>query len=141
MVNFNKRYLSNNLDYVKFGGQNRVLRLKKALYGLKRAQRDWYSHINTHFSKEWFRKCPYEHTLYIKREGVGVLIVCLYVDDLIYTESNVSIIENINNCMMVEFNMSDSGMIHYILGLEVNHSADGIFVSQKKYVQDILDRF
>ena len=85
--------------------------------------------------------CPYEHTLYIKREGASDLMVCLYVDDLIYTESNVSIIENINNCMMVEFNMSDSGMIHYILGLEVNHSADGIFVSQKKYVQDILDRF
>ncbi|XP_047267604.1 uncharacterized mitochondrial protein AtMg00810-like [Capsicum annuum] len=43
--------------------------------------------------------------------------------------------------MVVEFGMSDLGMMHYFLGLEVNQSVDGIFISQKKYVQDILDRF
>ena len=40
--------------------------------------------------------------------------------------------------MMVEFDMSDFGMMHYFLALEVNQYADGIFVSQKKYVQYIL---
>ncbi|XP_057982378.1 uncharacterized mitochondrial protein AtMg00810-like [Malania oleifera] len=42
---------------------------------------------------------------------------------------------------MVEFEMSDLGMMHYFLGIEVVQSANGIFISQKKYVQDILDRF
>lgn len=82
--------------------KNKVFRLKKALYGLKQALRAWYSRIDTYFSNEGFRKCPYEHTLYIKRKGVGVLMVCLYVDDLMYTESDVSMIENFKKSMMVE---------------------------------------
>ncbi|XP_069145527.1 uncharacterized mitochondrial protein AtMg00810-like [Solanum lycopersicum] len=42
---------------------------------------------------------------------------------------------------MVEFDISDFGMMYYFLGLEVNQYADGIFVSQKKYVQYNLHRF
>lgn len=63
------------------------------------------------------------------------------MDDLIYTGNDVAMIENFKRSMMVEFDMSDLGMMHYILDLEVNQSAEGIFLSQKKYVQDILDRF
>ena len=47
-----KVFIKQPLGYVKFCGENRVLRLKKALYGLKQDPRDWYNHINTHFSKQ-----------------------------------------------------------------------------------------
>ncbi|KAG6480327.1 hypothetical protein ZIOFF_063827 [Zingiber officinale] len=43
--------------------------------------------------------------------------------------------------MMVEFEMSDLGMMHYFIGMKVVQSTKGIFISQKKYVQEILDRF
>ena len=43
--------------------------------------------------------------------------------------------------MMSEFDMSDLGLMHYFLGIEVVQSDAGIFISQKKYVQDILTRF
>ena len=43
--------------------------------------------------------------------------------------------------MMDEFEMSDLGMMHYFLGIEVVQSNAGIFISQKKYVGEILDRF
>ena len=43
--------------------------------------------------------------------------------------------------MMVEFEMTDRGKMHYFLGIEVEQSAAGIFISQRKYVQEILDRF
>ncbi|KAL5583478.1 hypothetical protein UlMin_015920 [Ulmus minor] len=42
---------------------------------------------------------------------------------------------------MLEFDMSDLGMMHYFLGMEVVQTDAGIFVSQKKYAQEILDRF
>ncbi|KAL5564205.1 hypothetical protein UlMin_027369 [Ulmus minor] len=42
---------------------------------------------------------------------------------------------------MSEFEMSDLGMLHYFLGIEVVQSATGIFISQKKYVREILDMF
>ncbi|CAL8103869.1 unnamed protein product [Prunus armeniaca] len=43
--------------------------------------------------------------------------------------------------MMHEFDMSDLGLMHYFLGIEVVQSSAGIFISQKKYVQEILDMF
>ncbi|KAK2968675.1 hypothetical protein RJ640_001578 [Escallonia rubra] len=70
-----------------------------------------------------------------------MLIVCLYVDDLIFTGNDSTMFDKFKRSMMVEFDMSDLGMMHYFLGIEVKQSAAGIFISQKKYVQEILDRF
>ena len=70
-----------------------------------------------------------------------MLIVCLYVDDLIFTGNDSAMFEKFKKSMMAEFDMSDLGKMHYFLGIEVVQSADGIFVSQRKYVQEILNRF
>uniref|UniRef100_A0A5B7B1Y6 Reverse transcriptase Ty1/copia-type domain-containing protein n=1 Tax=Davidia involucrata TaxID=16924 RepID=A0A5B7B1Y6_DAVIN len=70
-----------------------------------------------------------------------MLIVCLYVDDLIYTGNNTAMFGSFKKSMMAEFEMSDLGMMHYFLGIEVVQSSTGIFISQKKYVREILDRF
>jgi len=94
------------------------------------------------FLKESFHKYLYEHTLFVKIRDKGKLhIVCLYVDDLIFTGNDVVIFMEFKKSMMIEFEMSDLGMMHYFLGIEVMQSANRIFISQKKYVQDILDRF
>ena len=128
--------------YVKLGSENKVYKLKKALYGLKQAPRAWYSRIDAYFCKEGFKKCPYEHTLFTKTgDGGKLLIVCLYVDDLIFTGNDSAMFESFKKSMMIEFNMSDLGKMHYFLGIKVVQSAAGIFISQKKYVQEILDRF
>ncbi|XP_057969347.1 uncharacterized mitochondrial protein AtMg00810-like [Malania oleifera] len=62
-------------------------------------------------------------------------------DDLIFTRNDGVMSKEFKKSMMVEFEMSDLGMMHYFLGIEVVQSANEIFISQKKYVQDILDRF
>jgi len=106
--------------YVKLGNDHKVYKLKKALYGLKQALRAWYNHIETYFLKGGFKKCPYEHTVFIKIEDGGkMLIVCLYVDDLIYTGNNTAMFESFKKSKMAEFEMTDLGMIHYFLGIEV----------------------
>ncbi|GKU96896.1 hypothetical protein SLEP1_g10077 [Rubroshorea leprosula] len=127
--------------YVKAGNEHKVYKLKRALYGLKQAPRAWYSRIESHFLKEGFKKCPYEHTLFIKSEDGKMLIVCLYIYDLNYTGNDMVMFDKFKKSMMVEFEMSDLGLMHYYLGIEVNQSAAGIFISHKKYVQDILDKF
>jgi hypothetical protein len=94
------------------------------------------------FLKKGFHKCPYEHTLFVKIGDKGKLfIVCLYVDDLIFIGNDVVMFKEFKKSMMIEFEISDLGMMHYYLGIKVVQSANGIFISQKKYVQDILDRF
>ena len=135
-------YVDQPLGYVRQGHENQVYKLKKALYGLTHAPRAWYSRIDAFFTKEGFLKCPYEHTLYIKYRGdTKILIVCLYVDDLIYVSNDIAMLNDFKKSMMIEFDMTDLGLMHYFLGIEVLQSSVGVFISQKKYALEILDRF
>lgn len=78
-------------------------------------------------------KCPYEHTLFIKGgDGGKILIVCLYVDDLIYTGNDEFMFIKFKQSMMNEFEMTDLGKTRYFLGIEVLQQVDGIFICQKK---------
>ena len=58
---------------------------------------------------------------------------------MIYTRNDKVMLEQLKQSMMMEFDMSDLGMMLYFLGIEVVQSLVGIFMSQKKYVRDILD--
>ena len=116
--------------------------MKKALYGLKQAPRVWYFKINSYFQENGFERSNNEPTLYLKREGKkDFLVVCLYVDDMIYMGSSESIVAEFKDCMMKKFEMSDLGLLHYFLGLEVKQGVDGIFISQRKYAMDLLKKF
>ena len=135
-------FVEQPLGYEQKGHESKVYRLKKALYGLKQAPRAWYSRIETYFIKEGFTKCPYEHTLFIKTaDGGKILIVCLYVDDLIFTGNDEVMFEQFKKSMKIEFDMTNLGRMKYFLCIEVLQKADGIFITQRKYAQEILERF
>lgn len=76
-----------------------------------------------------------------KHDNGDFLVVCIYVDDMIYLGSSETLIAEFKSCMMGEFEMSDLGKLQYFLGLEVNQVEDGIFLSQRKYAKNILYRF
>ena len=60
--------------------------MKKALYGLKQAPRAWYSHIDPYLTENGFHRSDSEPTMYTKvNEQGNMLIVCMYIDDLIFT--------------------------------------------------------
>ena len=89
-----------------------------------------------------FIKCLYEYTLYVKTEkGDNILFICLYVDDLIFTHNNEEMFELFKKSMMKEFEMTDLGLMRYFLGVEVTQIATDNFICQKKYAQELLERF
>jgi hypothetical protein len=97
--------------------ENKVYILKKALYGLKKAPRAWYSRIDSYLTQDGFQRSDCESTLYIKVNQQGnMLIVCLYVDDLIFTSDFG--IEGFKSLMKDEFEMTDLGLMRYVLGIE-----------------------
>lgn len=80
--------------------------------------------------------------MFIKIANEGkILIVCLYVVDLIFTGNDELLFEQFKRSMMVEFDMTDLGKMRYFLGIEVVQTKDGIFISQRKYAQEVLERF
>ena len=133
--------MSNNL-YKKKEEEHKVYRLKKSLYGLKQALRAWYSRIDNFFLKNGFKRCPYEHALYIKEDESGnFLFICLYVDDFIFTSNNEKMGKDFKKSMMEEFEMIDLGLLHYFFGIEVKQTDEGIVFSQQKYAKDLLKKF
>lgn len=133
-------YVEQPPGYEIVGQEDKVYKLKKALYGLKQAPRAWYSRIDSYFLQNGFNRCNSEPTLYTKmNEQCEFIIVCLYVDDLIFTGDLA--IDLFKGPMKKEFEMTDLGFMKYFLGIEVNQNDNGIFISQSKYANDILRRF
>ncbi|RDX62051.1 hypothetical protein CR513_59655, partial [Mucuna pruriens] len=119
-----------------------VYKLKKALYGLKQALIVWYNKLESHLVANSFLKCTHEHTLFIKKKERGeILIMCVYVDDLIYTRNHELMFQEFKTMMINEFAMTDLGKMRYFLGIEVLQGCNGIFIEQKKYIKDMLDIF
>lgn len=99
--------------------EKKVLKLKKALYGLLQAPRAWYSKVDSDFISQGFRRSCSEPTLYIKCQSTSeILILELYVDDLIVTGSNAASISSFKQDMMSSFQMRDLGLMNYFLGME-----------------------
>jgi hypothetical protein len=134
-------YVEQPLGYMRVGEEKKVLKLKKALYGLKQTPRAWNRRIDTYFKENGFEQCPYEHALYVKKNGSNILLVSLYVDDLIFMGSNDQMIKEFKSTMTREFEMTDLGLMRFFLGLEVRQEETGIFISQEKYAKEILKKY
>jgi histone deacetylase 1/2 len=68
------------------------------------------------------------------------VILLLYVDDILLTGSYSSLLTSIIDALTQEFDMKDLGPLTYFLGLQVSYSSSGLFVSQSKYIKELLDR-
>nr|GEY05837.1 putative ribonuclease H-like domain-containing protein [Tanacetum cinerariifolium] len=96
---------------------DRVYKVEKAMYGLHQALRAWYETLSTYLLDNEFQIRKFDKALFIKRHKGDILLVQVYVDDIIF------------------------GELTFFLGLQVKQKKDGIFISQDKYVAEILNKF
>jgi hypothetical protein len=120
---------------------NFVYKLKKALYGLKQAPHAWYYILDKYLQDKGFKRGTIDNNLYIKTEGNDLLIVLVYVDDIIFRSNNASLVKWFSSAMQSEFEMSMIGKLSIFLGLQITQRSEGIFLSQDKYLREILKRF
>ena len=69
---------------------------------------------------------------------MDVAYLLLYVDDIILTTSSQHLLEHIIGSLQQEFVVTDLGNLHYFLGVSVQRSSTGLFLSQAKYAAEIL---
>ena len=127
--------------YVSKQYPHHVCRMKKALYGLKQAPRAWYGKVAQYFIFCGFKVSKADSTLFSKLESNVNLLVLLYVDDMIITGANEAEISMLKNELVVCFEMKNMGEAGCFLGLEVERSNQGYFISQKRYAKELLQRF
>ncbi|GJU92069.1 putative ribonuclease H-like domain-containing protein [Tanacetum coccineum] len=120
---------------------NKVYRVVKALYGLHQAPRAWYEILSTFLLKHRYRRGAIDKTLFIKKDRRDIMLVQVYVDDIIFGSTKPSMVKDFEELMQKEFKMSSMGELTFFLGLQVKQTTAGIFLSQDKYVKDILNKF
>ena len=125
--------LSANKDY--------VCRLKRALYGLKQAPRAWYSRLDSYLQNQGFKRGTVDSNMYIKIDHNSIIIVEVYVDDIIFGSDDDTLSHQFAKVMQNEFEMSLLGELTFFLGLQISQCEEGIFISQTKYIKEMLKRF
>nr|GEY68862.1 copia protein [Tanacetum cinerariifolium] len=119
----------------------RVYKVEKAMYGLHQALRAWYGTLSNYLLTNSFQRGTIDQTLFIRKHRGDFILVQVYVDDIIFGSSNPKLCREFEALMHEKFQMSVMGELNFFLGLQVLQKKDGIFLSQDKYVGDILKKF
>nr|GEV10822.1 hypothetical protein [Tanacetum cinerariifolium] len=108
-------YVCQRLGFKDPDHPDKVYKVVKALYGLHQAPRAW-------------------------QKG-DILLVQIYVDDIIFRSTNKELCQAFEKLIKEKFQMSSMGKLTFFLGLQVKQKKDRIFISQDKYVDEILRKF
>nr|GEX62419.1 putative ribonuclease H-like domain-containing protein [Tanacetum cinerariifolium] len=119
----------------------KVYKVEKVMYGLHQAPRAWYGTLSKYLLKNSFQRGTLDQTLFIIRQREDFILVQVYVDDIIFGSSNPQLCREFEALMHEKFQMSAMGELNFFLGLQVLQKEDGIFLSQDKYIGDILKKF
>ncbi|XP_018505520.2 uncharacterized mitochondrial protein AtMg00810-like [Pyrus x bretschneideri] len=119
---------------------NYVCKLHKSLYGLKQAPRAWNERFTNFLPSLGFQVSQADPSLFIQQSSKGTVLLFLYVDDVILTGSSTQLINQVITALIAEFEMKDLGLLHYFLGLQISYTSEGLFVSQTKYINELVDK-
>ena len=131
-------YMDIPLGYNVSGISNLVCRLVKSIYGLRQASREWNTKLKDFLIDFGFHQSLADYSLFIHKQGSSYILAVVYVDDILLTGNNVSLIDTLKAALHSAFSIKDLGEAKYYLGLEVSRSSDGIMLSQKKFILDML---
>ncbi|KAK3015419.1 hypothetical protein RJ639_007491 [Escallonia herrerae] len=104
----------------------------------RHASRNWYQKFTAALLAIGFRQSTADYSLFTFTLGGSFVAVLVYVDDVIITGTDSDHICKLKNYLDTKFHIKNLGKLKYFLGIEVARSPAGIFLSQRKYILDIL---
>jgi hypothetical protein len=120
---------------------NHVCKLHKAIYGLRQAPRAWHDALKTFITSHGFTTSKSDPSLFIYDSGQTLAYFLVYVDDLLLTGNNAQFLKDFIQSISNRFSLKNLGTPHYFLGIELIPTNKGLFLSQHKFILDILEKF
>nr|GEZ27946.1 ribonuclease H-like domain-containing protein [Tanacetum cinerariifolium] len=133
-------YMRQPLGFVDFTKPDSVCHLQKSLYGLKQAYRAWFQRFASFATWIGFHHSKIDASLFVYHCGYDIAYLLIYVDDIILTASSNALLQRIIDTLHGEFAMTDLGSLNYFLGISAQQTASGLFLSQSKFVEEILEK-
>nr|GEV87312.1 uncharacterized mitochondrial protein AtMg00810-like [Tanacetum cinerariifolium] len=124
--------------YVTSLPSNTVCKLNKTLYGLKQANRQWFTKLTDFLTSINFHQSYADTSLFTLTQNGHTTILLVYVNDIILTGDSPSLVEFIKQQHHNKFSIKDLGAVHYYLGIEFLRNKSGMVISQRKYALELL---
>ena len=136
-------YMQQPEGFAMKGKENQVCKLKKSLYDLKQAPRQWYKKFDNFMCSSGYTRCQADHCCYVKHFDNSYIILLLYVDDMLIAGSSIGEIDKLKHQLSKQFEIKDLGAAKQILGMRIIRDKDkGILkLSQTEYVKKVLSMF
>ena len=118
-------------------------KLKKSIYGLKQASRQWYIKFNDTITSFGFKENTVDQCIYLKVSGSKFIFLILYVDDILLASSDLGILHKTKEFLSKNFKMKDMDEAIYVIGIEIfrDRSRGILGLSQIAYIERVLERF
>ncbi|GAA0167895.1 transmembrane signal receptor [Lithospermum erythrorhizon] len=114
--------------------------LQKSLYGLKQVPRAWFQKVSAFLLNHGFSRSSAYSSLFIFKNGTATIDFLLYIDDIVITGSCKQLLDKFIVALNARFQLNDLGRLNYFLDIEVQHESNGLFLSQKKYIRELLSK-
>jgi hypothetical protein len=111
------------------------------LNGLKQAPRAWYERLRDFLLSKGFIVGRVDTTLFTKKIGKDLFVLQIYINDIIFGSTTQDLYEEFGKIIASEFEMSMIGELSYLLCLQIKQLKNGTFMSQGKYIKDMLKKF
>lgn len=118
-----------------------VCRLHKAVYGLKQAPRAWYTELHTFLLGLGFVNSLADTSLFVLRLENQFIYLLIYVDDILITGNTTAGIARVLKMLAGRFSVKDAEQLNYFLGIEAHRTTQGLHLSQRKYILDLLHKY
>ena len=135
-----KVYMAQPQGMKKVDYLHHVFCLHKAIYGLKQTLQDWYQVLRTFLLGLAFVTSHADSSLFVYSCSNALIYFLVYVDDLIITSSDPSLVDNIIWQLDSKLSTKDLGVQSFFCGVEVLATSIGLLLSQQKYVIDLLSK-
>ena len=120
-------------------GGHKVCKLKKAIYGLRQAGRQWHAELNKTLLKIGLIPTNADSCVYVDKNKQTYVLV--YVDDMLIISNDKERERQIKSELSKAFTIKDLGEAKYCLGIEIDRTRERLCLSQPGYIRDILIKF
>lgn len=120
-----------------------IVKLNKAIYGLKQSSRSWYERVEKCLCELGFKKCKLEPCVFTKMDDNVKIIIALYVDDFFVYSNSKEETDKLVSVLSSNFNIKNLGQVQQCLGMRVkiDKNANVITLDQEEYINNLLEKF
>jgi hypothetical protein len=133
-------YMSQTKGFAMKAKEHIGCHLKKFIYRLKEAFRQWYLKFDETIKKFGFKENEEDNCIYAKFRNEKIIFPILYVDDILLASSDVSVMPETKRFLSSNFDMKDLSDASFILGIQIHRDKrKGVLgLSQKVYLEQVL---